>query len=146
MGLTQVHVVFHADPHVRAQHIDHLLATAPNLATTTLIANSEIFCQVPVVKQEALLQHDSALRQKGMQLVRLAPGCACCTSRLVIATHLSRILRLNQPKHLILELDSNAHPDQVIAMLQEPQWQGWLGDVSLFVPTSNSCFAQTSRQ
>lgn len=118
-------------PTARAQAIDGLLQQRPVPGKTTLLANSELFSVLSVEEQARVFEADQALKAQGIHLLRLAPGCACCSSRLLLSTHLGRTLRLNQPDWLILELDSQSHVAQVQALLSEPQWQPWFSEVLL---------------
>ncbi|HEY1059716.1 MAG TPA: GTP-binding protein [Limnobacter sp.] len=118
-------------PQARAQAIESLLQQRPPQGKTTLLANSELFSVLSVEEQARVFDADQALKAQGIHLLRLAPGCACCSSKLMLSTHLGRTLRLNQPDWLILELDSQSHVAQVQALLNEPQWQPWFSEVLL---------------
>ncbi len=70
--------------------------------------------------------------------IQLAGGCACCTSRLVFHTHLSRTLRLRRPDRLFIEIDGNSHPEPLLNQLGEAQWRPWLkvhGVVTVTTPS-----------
>ena len=62
----------------------------------------------------------------GVHRIQLAGGCACCTSRIVFHTHLSRTLRLRRPERLFIEVSGDSHPEGLLRQLGEPQWQSWL--------------------
>ncbi len=62
----------------------------------------------------------------GCHVLQLAPGCVCCSSKLILNTHLSRTLRLRRPHALWIEVDPQSHPQQVLSMLQDVQWKNWL--------------------
>jgi G3E family GTPase len=131
---TKVQLVFHTNPLIRAEWIEQLLQASVRLKKITLLANSEVFTQISVASQNELFYLDEMRKGNGIHVLRLAPGCACCSAKLILTTHLSRTLRLSQPDLLVLELDSKSHPDQVIAMLQEPQWNTWLSEINLYTP------------
>lgn len=62
----------------------------------------------------------------GCHVLHLAPGCVCCSSRLILNTHLSRTLRLRRPHFLWIEVDPQSHPHEVLQVLQDMQWRTWL--------------------
>ncbi|NJM31686.1 MAG: hypothetical protein HC848_00785 [Limnobacter sp.] len=76
-----------------------------------------------------VLAQETLARQAGVHVLRLAPGCVCCSSRLVLTTHLGRTMRLNPPALLILELDTTSHSQTIAQWLQEPDWHGWFSAV-----------------
>ena len=129
---TRVYIVFHPDPAIRDAYIDALLDSIGRENKISLLASAEIFARVSVNLQVTLFQKDETRKQNGIRVLRLAPGCACCSSKLVLSTHLSRLFRFNQPHVLIFELDSQSHPDQVFELLKESQWMPWVGDVQLY--------------
>ncbi|CAN7573452.1 GTPase [Massilia sp. LjRoot122] len=53
-----------------------------------------------------------------VRLVRLAPGCVCCTGNLVLRVTLNRLLRQG-PERLFIGLASSEHLDQLRSWLQE---------------------------
>jgi len=53
-----------------------------------------------------------------VRLVRLAPGCMCCTGNLVLRVTLNRLLRQG-PERLFIGLASSEHLDQLRSWLQE---------------------------
>lgn len=109
----------------RANAIDQLIADWTHVRPLTLLAGTELFSVATVADQNQRFEADQALKAQGVHVLRLAPGCACCSSKVLLTTHLSRTLRLNRPQVLILELDSGSHVDKVLAWLEEPQWQAW---------------------
>jgi G3E family GTPase len=60
-------------------------------------------------------------RPESMQVVRVAPGCPCCSGNLTVRVTLNRLLR-RAPSRLYLSLSSSAHRNQILAFLQEPQY------------------------
>lgn len=127
---TNLFVVAGANPLARAQRIEQLLAEHANAGKITLMASSEIFSVVEVEQQAALFDLDAQRKAQGVHVLRLSPGCMCCSSKLVLSTHLARTLRLNQPDCLVLELESQSHPEQVLTLLKDPQWNGWFADIT----------------
>lgn len=128
---TQVFLVSGRDPQARAQRIETLLSTQNGGNKITLMASTEIFSVASVDAQAELFQLDAQRKARGIHVLRLSPGCLCCSSKLVLTTHLARTLRLNQPDVLLVELESQSHPDQVLHLLKEPQWNDWFADITL---------------
>jgi hypothetical protein len=58
--------------------------------------------------------------------LQLAQGCLCCSSRLILNTHLGRTLRMRKPHRLFIEINHDSHPDKLLSFLQDAQWQRWL--------------------
>jgi len=52
-----------------------------------------------------------------VRLVRLAPGCVCCTGNLVLRVTLNRLLRQG-PERLFIGVASSEHLDQLRSWLQ----------------------------
>lgn len=73
---------------------------------------------------DALYPRSSQLSES-MQVVRVAPGCPCCSGNLTMRVTLNRLLR-RAPSRLYLSLSTCAHRDQILAFLQEPQYQARL--------------------
>ena len=67
----------------------------------------------------------SSQTSESMQVVRVAPGCPCCSGNLTMRVTLNRLLR-RAPSRLYLSLSTSAHRDQILAFLQEPQYQARL--------------------
>jgi hypothetical protein len=53
-----------------------------------------------------------------VRLVRLAPGCMCCTGNLVLRVTLNRLLRQG-PERVFIGVASSEHLDQLRSWLQE---------------------------
>lgn len=128
---TRVLLVAGVDPQSRAACIERLLAEQACAGKITLLASAEVFSSSPVEFQAALFRKDEERKAQGVHVLRLSPGCLCCSSRLVLTTHLARTLRLNQPDLLLVELESSSHPQQVLNLLNEPQWNNWFADINL---------------
>ena len=127
---TQVFLVSGRNPQQRAQTIEQLLLSQANAGKITLMASTEIFSCTPVEVQAELFRLDAERKVRGIHVLRLSPGCLCCSSKLVLSTHLARTLRLNQPDVLLVELESQSHPEQVLKLLKEPQWMHWFADIT----------------
>jgi hypothetical protein len=56
-----------------------------------------------------------------LEVVRVAPGCPCCTGNLTMRVTLNRVLR-RSPARLYLSLSDASHRDQVLLFLQAPQY------------------------
>lgn len=57
-----------------------------------------------------------------LEVVRIAPGCPCCSGNLTVRVTLNRLLR-RAPSHLYLSLVDGAHRDQILLFLQTPQYR-----------------------
>ncbi len=56
-----------------------------------------------------------------LEVVRVAPGCPCCTGNLTMRVTLNRVLR-RSPARLYLSLSDASHREQVLLFLQAPQY------------------------
>lgn len=65
---------------------------------------------------------ETAAEQLSLQVVRVAPGCACCTGNLTMRVTLNRLLR-QAPTRLYLSIANASHKSQIAAFLQENQYQ-----------------------
>ena len=128
---THVFLVSGRNPELRAQRIEQLLIQHEGAGKITLMGSTEFFSVASVEAQAAVFEVDAARKAQGIHVLRLSPGCLCCSSKLVLTTHLARTLRLNQPDVLLVELESQSHPDQVLKLLKEPQWNTWFADITL---------------
>lgn len=54
----------------------------------------------------------------GVALVRLAPGCACCTNEVPLRTTLVRIVRAHRPAELLLLITADQHLDRVRRLMR----------------------------
>lgn len=128
---THVFLVSGRNPELRARRIETLLSEQAGAGKITLMASTEIFSVASVEAQAELFGLDAERKARGIHVLRLSPGCLCCSSKLVLTTHLARTLRLNQPDVLLVELESQSHPEQVLKLLNEPQWNDWFADITL---------------
>lgn len=96
-----------------------------------VLASGEIFTIRDTAVHAQVFELDQGLKAAGARVIRLTPGCVCCSSKLIVQTHLSRLMRLNQPDALVLELDGQSHVDQVIEWLGSDQWSDWFSTVSV---------------
>jgi hypothetical protein len=128
---THVFLVSGRNPVQRATRIEQLLLEQAGAGKITLMASTEIFSYASVEAQAELFELDAERKARGIHVLRLSPGCLCCSSKLVLTTHLARTLRLNQPNVLLMELESQSHPEQVLKSLNEPQWADWFADITL---------------
>jgi G3E family GTPase len=133
---TRVFLVSGRDPLQRALRIEQLLVQQAGAGKLTLMGSTEVFSVAPVQVQADLFRADEQRKAQGVHVLRLSPGCLCCSSKLVLTTHLARTLRLNQPDVLLLELESQSHPEQVLELLKEPQWIDWFADITLVEGTA----------
>ena len=56
-----------------------------------------------------------------LEVIRVAPGCPCCTGNLTMRVTLNRVLR-RSPARLYLSLSDASHREQVLMFLQAPQY------------------------
>lgn len=60
-----------------------------------------------------------------LTLVRIAPGCICCTGNLTMQVTLNRILR-QHPQRLFIGLANSTHLPQIRGFLQQEPYDKWL--------------------
>ena len=65
---------------------------------------------------------EGAAESKGVQILRIAPGCPCCTGKLAMRVILNRTLRKN-PDRIYLSLAHSDHLAGVIDFLKEDQYR-----------------------
>jgi hypothetical protein len=58
-------------------------------------------------------------------LIRLAPGCLCCSGNLILRVSLNRLLR-RKPARLFIALAATAHIGQLRTQLQTAPYDDWL--------------------
>lgn len=68
---------------------------------------------------------ESLADEAQLQLIRIAPGCPCCTGNLTLKVTLNRILR-RPPMRLYLSLASPLHLEKIRQFLSAPPYDGWL--------------------
>lgn len=61
-----------------------------------------------------------------LTIVRIAPGCICCTGNLTMQVTLNRILR-QHPQRLYISLADNRHLSRIRQFLQQEPYDKWLG-------------------
>ncbi len=59
------------------------------------------------------------------QIVRIAPGCLCCSGNLTMRVTLNRVLR-QRPSQLYISLANSLHLTQIEAFLSTPTYTQWL--------------------
>ncbi len=77
---------------------------------------------------EGLAIGDSMLEPLGathLQVIRVAPGCPCCTGNLTMRVTLNRLLR-RPPAKLFVSLADASHKEQLKSFLQETQYRNHL--------------------
>ena len=57
-----------------------------------------------------------------LQVVRVAPGCPCCTGNLTMRVTLNRLLR-HAPDRLYLSIANAGHTSRIATFLQEDQYR-----------------------
>ena len=60
-----------------------------------------------------------------LHIVRIAPGCVCCTGNLTLRVTLNRLLRTH-PAYLYIGLASTEHLPAIQAFLLAPEYASWL--------------------
>ena len=60
-----------------------------------------------------------------LQLLRIAPGCLCCSGNLVLRVTLNRLLR-HPPAHLFISLADATHIEQLRSWLAASPYDAWL--------------------
>ncbi|MDH4396218.1 MAG: GTP-binding protein [Limnobacter sp.] len=135
---TRLILVSGGQPRLRADALQALLEERAAGLKTTVLANSEIFSLLSVAEQNVMFELDQTRKQSGIHLLRLAPGCLCCSSKLILSTQVGRTLRLNRPDLLILELDSTSHVEKVRELFAEEQWTGWFDQIEICQTTPKS--------
>lgn len=61
-----------------------------------------------------------------LHVIRIAPGCPCCSGHLTMQVNLNRLLRL-QPQRFLIGLASSAHLDRIRLLLSSPPYNKILG-------------------
>jgi hypothetical protein len=60
-----------------------------------------------------------------LEVIRIAPGCPCCSGNLVFRVSLNRILR-RPPAQLYISLASPLHLEKIRRFLSAPPYDTWL--------------------
>jgi G3E family GTPase len=61
----------------------------------------------------------------GLTVVRIAPGCICCSGNLPMRVHLNRLLR-QKPQRLFLSIASTDHLAEIRRFLSAPPYEQML--------------------
>lgn len=56
-----------------------------------------------------------------LTIVRIAPGCMCCTGNMIMRVHLNRILR-SKPARLYISVANSEHIEQLRLFLAQPPY------------------------
>lgn len=112
-SLTITTVVTGPTPRAREAAIHADIAAHPAVPTAVIL--------------EGLADAHSALADCGPQVtvVRIAPGCLCCTGNLVLRVSLNRLLR-RPPARLLISLANAEHAGQLHGMLEQAPYVGLL--------------------
>jgi hypothetical protein len=108
--MTLLRLVYGANQSVREQAIK--TQVNPELFTIALL-------------EGMAFNHASLDPLESLKVVRMAPGCPCCTGKLTMRVMLNRALK-EKPDHLFLSLANSAHLVSVRDFLQEDQYCGRL--------------------
>lgn len=68
---------------------------------------------------------DALAQESDVSIVRIAPGCLCCTGNLTMRVMLNRLLR-RRPARLYIALASAEHLENLRAFLQQPPYDNVL--------------------
>ncbi len=63
-------------------------------------------------------------------VLRIAPGCLCCSNQLIMRTYLHRMMQ-QRPDHLYLSLANHEHLDQLQTSLQSDHYKNTLGSLAI---------------
>ncbi len=58
-----------------------------------------------------------------IHISQVAGGCLCCATPLLFQTALNKIIRFEKPNRIFIEPSGLGHPDKIIELLKEPQYQ-----------------------
>ena len=72
-----------------------------------------------------LAEHTSPASSFPLQLLRIAPGCLCCSGNLVLRVTLNRLLR-HPPARLFISLADATHIEQLRTWLSASPYDVWL--------------------
>ncbi len=81
----------------------------------------------------------AVLESSGVQVKEIAGGCMCCVGNVVTRVALNQIIKELKPERLIIEPSGLAHPDELLSMLAEDQYQEvlWLESSTAVVDARN---------
>ncbi len=108
--MTLLRLVYGANQTVREQAIK--TQVNPELFTIALLEGMAV-------------NHASLDPLESLKVVRMAPGCPCCTGKLTMRVMLNRALKEN-PDQVFLSLANSAHLISIRDFLQEDQYCGRL--------------------
>lgn len=72
-----------------------------------------------------LAEKKSPSSSSSLQLLRIAPGCLCCSGNLVLRVTLNRLLR-HPPARLFISLADATHIEQLRSWLSASPYDAWL--------------------
>lgn len=105
-----------------ARTIVSLVYGATGTMREALIASRLDTSEANAVIAEGLANGNSVLENTATQVLRIAPGCPCCSGNLTMRVHLHRILR-SAPERLFISLANTEHLMNIRQFLQEPQYR-----------------------
>lgn len=77
-----------------------------------------------------------ALESASLRIIRIAPGCLCCSGNLTMRVTLNRVLR-RPPARLFISLSSSEHLEGIRAFLTQPPYNDLLSLTELIEPASH---------
>lgn len=93
----------------REEKIANTLAACPDLKSAVLI--------------EGLPDGKSALQSlEKTVVVRIAPGCICCSNNMIMRVHLNRLIQ-QKPDQLLISLSNNTHLQAIKTFLVAPDYK-----------------------
>lgn len=87
-----------------------------------LIASRLDASETNVVIAEGLVHGNGGLENTATQVLRIAPGCPCCSGNLTMRVTLHRVLR-SAPDRLFISLANAEHLMRIRQFLQDPQYR-----------------------
>ncbi len=63
------------------------------------------------------------LNNKEVVVSQVAGGCLCCATPLLFQTALNKIIRFEKPQRILIEPSGLGHPDKIIELLKQSQYQ-----------------------
>ncbi|RJG02985.1 GTPase [Noviherbaspirillum sedimenti] len=72
-----------------------------------------------------------------LTIVRIAPGCICCSGNLPMRVTLNRILR-QHPERLYISLANSSHLPQIREFLQQEPYDKWLSLTKELIANNHS--------
>lgn len=124
-------ILLAGSPMARFEWLQANIEKLPEASTVAILASGEILAGHGQSVTEHVLAFDAQLRVAGYNVTRMAVGCVCCSSKLLLNTHLGRLMRLLQPSTMVLELDTSSHQANIRTMLCSGQWSGWFSPIEV---------------